>query len=192
MSDFSDNNRFTPPKAHLADAPQLAGELVLAGRWMRFAAVVLDGIVSSVITFAAMFATGHNYFTEVAAITDPTAFGEIFTIMFRSFLPGWIITLAMQGWFLYSHGGTLGKKLLGMRIVRTDGSRASFARLLFLRAGLIVVISMIPLIGGIVALVDMLLIFRDSRKCLHDNIADTLVVTTASSDAALRAPALAA
>ena len=31
-------------------------------------------------------------------------------------------------------------------------------------------------VTGARALVDALLIFRDSRKCLHDNIADTIVV----------------
>jgi uncharacterized RDD family membrane protein YckC len=191
MSDFPDNNRFTPPKAELADPRPLAGAPELAGRWMRLLAVFLDALVSTAITIAAMFATGHNYFTEIEALIDPGAFGEMFSIMFRSFAPGWIITIVVQGWFLYSHGGTLGKKLLGMRIVRTDGSRADFARLVFLRAGLTMVICMIPLIGGLVALVDMLLIFRDSRKCLHDNIADTIVVTTASSDAATLAPAAA-
>ena len=35
---------------------------------------------------------------------------------------------------------------------------------------------MLPFIGGIYGLVDALLIFRASRKCLHDNMADTIVV----------------
>ena len=37
-------------------------------------------------------------------------------------------------------------------------------------------ISIIPVIGSLVGLIDALLIFRDNRRCLHDNIADTMVV----------------
>jgi uncharacterized RDD family membrane protein YckC len=70
----------------------------------------------------------------------------------------------------------VGKRLLNIRIVRTDGRRAGFARLLFIRGGVTMVLYMIPLLGSLVALVDMLMIFRASRRCLHDVIADTVVV----------------
>jgi hypothetical protein len=39
------------------------------------------------------------------------------------------------------------------------------------------VLASIPVIGTIYGLLDVLLIFRASRRCLHDNIADTIVVT---------------
>jgi len=189
MSDFSDNNRFTPPKAELADPLPAPGAPVLAGRGTRLGAVLLDGIVGSIITFGAMFATGHNYFSEIAVNEDPTSMSAVFAIMFHSFAPGWVVLLAIQGWFLHSYGGTIGKKLLGIRIVRSDGSRAGFVRLFFVRAGIITVLSMVPLLGGLLALVDMVLIFRDSRQCLHDNIADTIVVTAASQKAVAAAAA---
>jgi uncharacterized RDD family membrane protein YckC len=70
----------------------------------------------------------------------------------------------------------VGKKLLGMRIVRSDGSRASAGRILGLRYTLGWVIASVPLVGSLYALVDALLIFRGSRQCLHDTIADTIVV----------------
>jgi uncharacterized RDD family membrane protein YckC len=184
MSDFSDNNRFTPPKAELADPLPLAGMPALAGRGTRLGAVTLDGILSGVVTVGAMFVTGHNYFTEITTLEDPTAMSAVFSVVVGSFWPGWIIMMALQGWFLHAYGGTVGKKLLGIRIVRSDGSRAGFARLFFVRAGIITLISMVPGIGGLVVLVDAVLIFRDSRQCLHDNIADTIVVTAASGDAA--------
>jgi len=187
MSDFSDNNRFTPPKAELAEPLPPAGAPVLAGRGTRLAAVILDGILSSIVTFGAMFATGHNYFTEVTTLDDPTAMSAVFTVMVGSFWPGWIIVVALQGWFLHAYSGTVGKKLLGIRIVRTDGTRADFVRLFFVRAGIITVLSMVPGLGGLIVLVDALLIFRDSRQCLHDSIADTIVVTTASLERAGRA-----
>ena len=61
--------------------------------------------------------------------------------------------------------------------MRSDGSQASFARIVGLRYFTTSVLAPIPVVGSIYGLVDVLLIFRDSRRCLHDNIADTIVVT---------------
>ena len=66
--------------------------------------------------------------------------------------------------------------MLGLRIVRTDGSRAGFARLFFVRAGFAVVLPMIPFLGLLIVLADVLCIFRETRQCLHDQVADTVVV----------------
>ena len=67
-------------------------------------------------------------------------------------------------------------KLLGLRIVRSDGTRAGLPRMLLVRAGLGIALALIPLVGPFIALVDALLILRPSRQCLHDQIADTIVV----------------
>ena len=48
-------------------------------------------------------------------------------------------------------------------------------------------LGLVPLIGWLFALADALLIFRDSRKCLHDNIADTIVVTASKGESITRA-----
>ena len=60
--------------------------------------------------------------------------------------------------------------------MRSDGSKASLLRLAGLRYFASSLLDLVPVVGWIYALVDALLIFRDSRKCLHDNIADTIVV----------------
>ncbi len=72
-----------------------------------------------------------------------------------------------------------------------DGSRVSFARFFFLRGLAIGIIGAIVggiggalhfrFAGNIVTLVDYLMIFGASSRCLHDLIADTRVVTAASS-----------
>ena len=46
----------------------------------------------------------------------------------------------------------------------------------FLRGGLSWVLAAIPGIGNLYALIDVLCIFREDRRCLHDLIADTNVV----------------
>ena len=60
--------------------------------------------------------------------------------------------------------------------LRSDGSRAGLARIFWLRNVVGALISWIPLAGGLYALVDLLWIFGGARRCVHDYIADTIVV----------------
>ena len=57
-----------------------------------------------------------------------------------------------------------------------DGSRASVGRIFWLRNVVNTLITLIPLVGWLYNLVDALFIFTDRRQCLHDKIADTIVV----------------
>jgi len=60
--------------------------------------------------------------------------------------------------------------------VRTDGSQASWQRLLGLRYGVQAALQALPAAGMIFGLVDSLWIFGKERRCLHDLIADTIVI----------------
>lgn len=82
--------------------------------------------------------------------------------------------LLVQTILLSTRGQTLGKKLLGIRVVRTNGTEAGFAHAVLLRA---VVMGIINGFAGVTALIDPLLIFREDRRCLHDLVADTKVVS---------------
>ena len=74
-------------------------------------------------------------------------------------------------------GQTIGKRLLRIKVVRSDGSPVSFGRYLGLRVIPLQLVAQVPIVGLFIALADSLAIFRDSRKCLHDDVADTIVVT---------------
>jgi uncharacterized RDD family membrane protein YckC len=182
MTDFPDNNRFAPPKALLVEPGSLADGPVLAGRGQRLVAAILDGLIISLIIWPLFFVFGGM--SMMAPPADPASPAEMFGNMGRMFaamIPGYLVAAVVQAWSLHTFGGTLGKKLMGLRIVRTDGSRAGVVRLFFARGGVCVIPGFIPLLGGLYLLIDMLMIFRDSRQCIHDNIADTIVVTAASS-----------
>lgn len=179
MSEIADTNRFAPPKAQLAEPGDDSG-LVLAGRGLRLVAVIVDAILMSLIQWPIFLALGGSMFLNM----DPESLQDPFAVMGRmvaAMAPGWLIAAAVQMWCLHAYGGTLAKKILGLRIVRTDGTRAGFSRLFWLRGGAAVIPLLIPIVNIFWWLLDPLLIFRDSRQCLHDQIADTLVVTAASS-----------
>ena len=56
--------------------------------------------------------------------------------------------------------------------MRSDGSDATLGRIFWLRNVVNALIAIIPLYS----LIDILFIFGESRQCLHDKIADTIVV----------------
>jgi uncharacterized RDD family membrane protein YckC len=87
-----------------------------------------------------------------------------------------LVLLAIMIVLVYRNGQTIGKKLLGIKVARTDGSRASLARIFWLRNVLNSVITMVPFFGPLYALVDACMIFGEQRRCCHDYIADTIVI----------------
>jgi uncharacterized RDD family membrane protein YckC len=87
-----------------------------------------------------------------------------------------IIVLGWTALWLHQHGQTIAKRLFNIRIVRSDGSRCSLLRVIFARWLPMAVLGAIPLVGPVMTLIDPLFIFRSDYRCLHDLIADTIVV----------------
>lgn len=106
---------------------------------------------------------------------------SILIIVMPIFIIYMFIYLIINIVLLVKNGQTIGKKILGIKIVR-EGSheRAGFWRIFGLRYfvnGLCQGFSgLIP--GGdfIYFVIDSCMVFRDDRQCLHDKIADTVVV----------------
>jgi uncharacterized RDD family membrane protein YckC len=89
---------------------------------------------------------------------------------------GGLVFIVIQGWPLLTRGQTLGKMLFKLRIIRSDGSKPDAWRLLGLRYGVGFLLNVNTVLSMVYGLIDSLLIFRASRKCLHDTIADTQVI----------------
>lgn len=160
-------NVYAAPAARVDDVTP-AGEMELAGRGTRLGAAIIDGIIMMVTAFATAMAMGINLFSPSGQPSFTTQAGLA--------LANIVWYLIINWHFLSKNSQSVGKKVMGIKIVRTDGSKADVQRIVGLRLVPIWVVSMIPFVGSLVAIVDCLLIFRESRKCLHDNIADTIVV----------------
>lgn len=92
-------------------------------------------------------------------------------------LGGFLIFMGIQLFFLIRDGQTLGKKAFSIKIVDANsGKPASWATLIFMRGLFSGVLSVIPYVGTIYALVDALFIFRADKRCIHDHMAGTIVV----------------
>ena len=102
--------------------------------------------------------------------------------------PGFVITVlallawcGITAWLVATNGQTIGKRMVGIKVVRTNGSPASFGRIFLLRNVVSTLPAFLPFIGLLYQLViDPIFIFQDSRRCLHDLIADTTVVRSVS------------
>jgi len=169
MSSSSDENRFAPPLAHVEDVA--AGPGVLAGRGTRLGATLIDAVVAGLAFGLLALVSPFNIFKP------PAASSGLWMLIVQNLVLGFIIFLIIHGYLIATRGQTIGKALLKIRIVRSDGSPASFARIVGLRYLTTSVLASIPVVGTIYGLVDVLMIFRASRRCLHDHIADTIVVT---------------
>lgn len=134
-----------------------ADSLELAGLGRRFAAALLDGVFMGLWLLVGLL-------TRLLRIDNPPNLEAQLSASFYGF--PW--TLATEGILVGFTGATLGKLLLGIRIVRTDGSPIGFATAFGRWLGKVP--SAIFLIGYIMAVFD-----RDQRA-LHDRIAGTLVV----------------
>lgn len=161
------DQRFAPPEAHVADL-EASGSGELAGRGIRLAAAIVDGLIIMALIWVLM-----RIPTVAALLEQPPGW---FSFNFASLLVGGGLFLLVQGWLVVNRGQTLGKMAFKLRIVRTDGSKVDAARMLGLRYGIGYLIGTNVALSVIYGLLDPLLIFRKSRQCLHDTIADTKVI----------------
>jgi uncharacterized RDD family membrane protein YckC len=163
------DQRYAPPTAHVEDVPTSPadGTPQLATRTRRFWASMLDMGIAVIAIFVLqpllpwdVRSTGEGFWT-----VDPAAAAGDFFLF-----------VLLHGWLLLMRGQTIGKAILGLRIVRPDGGKPSAFQLLASRNGLFYALMVVPAIGLLVISVDCLMIFRSSRRCLHDLLAGTIVV----------------
>jgi uncharacterized RDD family membrane protein YckC len=145
----------------------------LASRWVRLGARLLDSIVGCIfitpgfviLMMAGVFATPDNP-NPALLLGGMVAAGS-----------GLLLLLGLQAYFLTTRGQTLGKMLLGIKIVTFDDEQnPGFVKAVLLRAFVNWIIGMVPLLGVIYTLADILFIFREDQRCIHDLIAGTKVV----------------
>jgi uncharacterized RDD family membrane protein YckC len=87
------------------------------------------------------------------------------------------LAIVIVQWVMISQSGqSIGKRIVGTRIVRLDGSLPGFGYGVAMRNWVPGIISNIPYLGFLFAIANVLFIFGAERRCLHDHIAGTRVV----------------
>jgi uncharacterized RDD family membrane protein YckC len=86
------------------------------------------------------------------------------------------VFVLINGKLLTSNGQTVGKKLMGIKIATLSGGVLPLKDVLLRRYLPPIAVGIIPIVGAIACLADVLCIFREDRRCIHDLIAGTRVV----------------
>jgi uncharacterized RDD family membrane protein YckC len=162
-------NPYQGPGAAPAPYFSAAATIELATRGSRLIAQFLNGLVFMGIVFGGIFLS-----TLLASATgNENAF--MAGLVLGAGLPlGFVLIVNLRQ--LAATGQSLGKKWMGIRIVRSSGEKAGLSQLLVMRYLSMQLIGVIPYLGPIIGLVNLLMIFGEEQRCLHDRIADTVVV----------------
>lgn len=157
-------------------------ETPLAGRGERLLAQLLDNVIFLAVALPgiimiAVAAARAGFRPGMGAENILTMAGVGAGVLVLGFAA--VVLGAVQIWMLVTRGQTLGKRIMDVRIVRLDDeSTPGFVHVFVLRALVPGVIGALPWLGWIFTLTDILFIFRDDRRCIHDLIAGTKVIKT--------------
>lgn len=180
----------TPPFVHQSTPPaaQAITPLTLVGqepaeRGTRLLAMLLDRSITLVCALPGLALLGMSFIEMVVAASrghEP----DFSTMDVTRLLLGLILLgCALSALFIVQvvmismRGQSIGKRILGIRIVRfSDGSNPGFVNGWLLRSLVPGIVGAIPYIGWMFIMVDLCFIFREDRRCLHDLMADTRVV----------------
>jgi len=152
----------------LREGTAAAGTFHYGGFWIRFIAVIIDGIIVGVASAVIQAIVVGSVITTTAAGAR-TAAG--IAMIGLAYLMGTAIAACYEAFFIHRMGATPGKLIFKLKVVRPDGGRITLGRA-FGRYFAKLLSSFTLLIGFIIAA------FDDQKRTLHDRIADTRVIQT--------------
>jgi uncharacterized RDD family membrane protein YckC len=146
----------------------------LATRWQRLWAALIDAIVNILATLPAMSFLGvWEQTTDSGGIST----GNMVALS----LYGWVTFFVLHGYLLNEYGQTIGKYFIGTAIVTMSGIKPDFWPMILKRYLPISLVVHIPIIGQYLPMVDALFIIRKNKRCVHDLIAGTQVITLSAN-----------
>ena len=169
MSNTPPETPYRAPAASLNDTQADGAEL--AGLGQRLGAAIIDAVINMIVIFPVLIIAFGGFLAWGQYVAEHQILGSLIGLILGS-----IVFLVIHGKFLADNGQTIGKKLLGIKIVRSNGDKADFTHIVTRRFLPMQAMAVFPFIGGLLSLVNICLIFRDSRQCGHDMIADTKVI----------------
>lgn len=146
------------------------------GFWVRFVAAIIDSFILAVpmiiivTVFAGGIVAGIGEMKEDDQGAAAAAGGLIaFLVIWPLFIIiSWLYEALMTS---SERGATLGKRAMGLRVLKADGTRLGFGRATGRHFAKALITPLIPFaIGYIMAG------FTDRKRALHDMIGDTVVV----------------
>ncbi len=189
------------PMGRLGPGGQLTGrDPALAAAWERLLAMTMDWILILVAAFLAVQSPMLRIWSQLHAVivnsqtssqtATQTAINNVLqspattSTLVRFWLIAFAIALAYFWALSAAWGGTVGKHILGLRVVEAANRskvsiRAAGVRAVAFLAGpaILLLVPDVGLIGGLIWVADCTVMLLDSRaQCLHDRAAKTVVI----------------
>jgi len=137
-----------------------------AGFWMRFGALLIDGLVLIIPIYGLMFFFFYSRLEAGGAAPQEPPMMAMVGILFLTVILPWLYYAMMESG---KNQGTLGKMALGIKVTNMDGGKISFLKATGRYFG--------KIISGIVLYIGYLMAgFTDKKQALHDIMASCLVV----------------
>jgi uncharacterized RDD family membrane protein YckC len=165
---MSEENIYATPESNPETPENSDPSNVLATRLSRLGAAILDGLIMTVIIAPLMIFTG--YYSDISQGIQPSYLEQL-----GYSLVGIVAFMLINFSFLLNQGQTIGKKIVGIKIVGLNVEKLNVA-IIGKRYGFYFLVGQIPMVGGIISLVNILFIFGKEQRCLHDLVAETKVV----------------
>ena len=149
-------------------AEPLAGMAPLAGLGRRLVARIVDALIIGIpVAVIAVFAAGGRDAAEESGTT--TGISIVYALVY----------FVYEGLMLTAGGQTVGKKLMKIRVAMLHNGAVPAGRPGWLRAAVYSLPEVVPCCGSIFWLLNALWCTWDRpyRQCLHDKVAQTVVVS---------------
>ena len=159
----------TTPESELLQEPN--GDNALASRWQRLLASMLDGLIIALVTGPFMYFTGG--FDGIAEGIQPSVGYNLFIGVI-----GISVFCLFNGKLLIQNGQTIGKKVLGIKIVDLEGNLPTLKNHLIARYAAYLLPGLVPVVGQFISTINILFILGKQKRCVHDYIAGTRVVVS--------------
>lgn len=172
-ADTAAHSPYAAPAATLSEEPRFVagGDVVQAGFWKRTAAYLIDGMLVGMVAQVIQFVIMLSFFgfSSLGGSPDFNTPGGIVMLVMVYMVPLGMSALYFGLFHASAKQATLGKMAVGIKVVRTDGSRISVGRGIGRYFGFLLS-SLTIFIGFLMAA------FTERKQALHDMICDTLVV----------------
>lgn len=152
----------------------------LASLSNRFFAALIDGFAMASVMMVFFLMTGvADSIVEFSELPLEQREGhELTTLGFalKMLALQAVVFVALNLTLLQKYGQTIGKRVMKIAIVDSSGRVPPLHVLLLHRYFSQILMGLVPVVGGFLRVLDVMLIFRTNRRCLHDFIAKTHVI----------------
>ena len=169
---MTQENPYEPPATDPVPLQPSGGEIHLAKLGDRFVGSFIDGLIGigiAIPIWGCLF-----WFGVIHSMAEMGKIGLGYTTLIA--VVHYVLFMAIQWNSLDATGQTIGKKVANTRIATMDGSKPQARDIVIKRYGFVSLINLIPFIGVVLTWVDILMIFKKDRRCLHDLVAGTQVL----------------